>query len=48
MSKIKLLSVDFSSQWFAMHDDTTLFGEIVSTPDVMITYKKMHLYTHIC
>ena len=29
-------------------DDTTLFGEIVSTPDVMITYKKMHLYTHIC
>ena len=47
MSKIELFSIDLSSQWFTVHNDTTLFGKIISAPNIMVTGKEMYFYSHI-
>ena len=48
MSKIEFFPIDFGSQRLTMHNDTTLFREVISTPNIMIANKEVNFYSHIC
>ena len=47
MSQEKFLAINLASQRFTMNRNATLLFQIVTTPDIMITDKEMHLYSHI-
>ena len=48
MRKIYLLSINFKQARFTMNCHTAFLFEIIETPLVMVTCKKMHLYTAVC
>lgn len=47
MSQIEEFALDIYSHRFIMHDDTTLLGEILLAPEVVVTDEKVHLYTMV-
>ena len=47
MCQVEFLAIDFASHRFAMNHNPTFLFQIIATPNVMISDKEMHLYTHI-
>ena len=47
MSQIEQFAVYVNGHRLIMHDNTTLFCEILLAPKVMVADKKVHLYPHI-
>ena len=47
VGEVELLTVYFRCKRFAMHNDTALFSQIVSAPNVMVSCEEVYFHSYI-